>query len=362
MKSDSDQDHLTEELYSRIEAQRKTIEVLMDAVEGYAAEGKSSLSLLSENLNLERVVQQKTVRLQQQEQELRKALDDLQLSQTQLLQGKKLESVGRLAAGIAHEINTPIQFIGDNINFLKEAFVDVAHLLETINLQMAAVARGESFEQACHCVGEKMVELDWDYLAEEIPAAIDQSRDGVKRISSIVQAMKEFSHPSSKEMAASDLNRIIQTTITVASNEWKYWANMETELDPDLEQVMCLSDELGQVILNLLVNGAHALEEKMKATGNSDKGTITVSTRQDGRYAEIRIADTGCGIPAHIREKVFEPFFTTKPVGRGTGQGLAIAHDVVVKKHGGTLDFDSKEGQGTVFIIRLPLDRQPQEP
>jgi two-component system, NtrC family, sensor kinase len=357
MKRDKDHDQLMTDLRFKIEAQRKTIEVLMDAVEGFAAEGNSPLELLSENLSLEGVVQRKTEILQQQGRDLQNALNELQATQAQLLQANKLESVGRLAAGIAHEINTPAQFVGNNIDFLKDAFADIGSLLETVKEQMAKLDQGGVPEQVAQVVRQSLSQTEWSYLAEEIPTAIEQSRDGVTRISTIVQAMKEFSHPSSKEMALSDINSILQTTIIVASNEWKYWANMQEDLEPELPQVSCLSDELGQVFLNILVNAGHALEEKIKSTGENEKGTIKVSTHLDGRHVEIRIADSGCGIPAPIREKIFDPFFTTKSVGKGTGQGLAIAHDVIIRKHGGTLTFDSEQGQGTVFVIRLPLDR-----
>jgi signal transduction histidine kinase len=358
MTSEKEYDQLINELRHRVESQRKTIEVLMDAVEDKATEGTSPLALMSETLNLEKIVQRKTEILQRQGQELKKALDELKLTQARLLQANKLESVGRLAAGIAHEINTPVQFVGSNIDFLTEAFTDVGDLLETVKEQMIALDQGTPADQVSQAVRVRMEQMEWSYLAEEIPIAIEQSRDGVKRISSIVQAMKEFSHPSGKEMVLCDINAIIQRTITVASNEWKYWANMQTDLEPDLPNILCHSDELGQVILNILINATHALEEKMKTTGESEKGTINVSTRLDGRDVEIRITDNGCGIPPHIRENIFEPFFTTKTVGKGTGQGLAIAHDVITGKHGGTLSFDSEQEQGTVFIIRLPLDRR----
>ena len=200
--------------------------------------------------------------------------------------------------------------------------------------------------------------IDVAYLTKEIPEAIQQSLEGIERVAKIVQAMKEFSHPGSEEKTAIDLNSAIESTLTVARNEWKYVADMVMELDPTLPLVPCLPGELNQVVLNIIVNAAHAITDVV-GDGSRGKGTITVSTRRDGGWVEIRITDTGTGIPEAVRDKVFDPFFTTKEVGKGTGQGLAIAHDVVVKKHGGTLTFTSEIGQGTVFRIRLPLGNLP---
>jgi signal transduction histidine kinase len=166
--------------------------------------------------------------------------------------------------------------------------------------------------------------------------------------------MKDFSHPGPQAMTPVDLNRAIESTITVASNEWKYVAEVETELDPELPPVPCLPGELNQVVLNLIVNGAHAIADVV-GDGSAGKGVIKVSTRCDGEFAEIRIADTGTGIPVEARNKIFDPFFTTKEVGKGTGQGLSIAHDVVVHRHKGRISFDTELGRGTTFVIRLPL-------
>jgi len=193
-----------------------------------------------------------------------------------------------------------------------------------------------------------------EYLMGEIPRALDQSLEGVERIASIVQAMKEFSHPGTGEKTLVDLNQCLRSTVTVSRNEWKYVANVDTELDDGLPPVCCLPGELNQVFLNLIVNAAHAIGDVVRE-GVGRKGKIVVSTRRAGDWAEIRIADTGSGIPEDIRERVFDPFFTTKDVGRGTGQGLAIARNVVVDRHGGTLTFESKTGVGTTFLIRLPI-------
>lgn len=272
----------------------------------------------------------------------------------QLLHAQKLESVGQLAAGIAHEINTPTQYIGTNIDFLDEAFGDAGKLVFHLQTLLQAEKEGRLSPALFQEARQAMDDVDWDYLATEIPSAIGQSRVGVKRVTSIVRAMKEFSHPGSKDKVALNLNTIIQTTITVATNEWKYVSVVKTDLDPGLPSIPCLSDELGQVILNMVVNAAHAIAEKLGENPEGEKGTITLATRQDGEWVELRISDTGAGIPEAIRQRIFDPFFTTKQVGKGTGQGLAIVHDVITEKHQGTITLESEVGVGTTFIIRLP--------
>ena len=197
-------------------------------------------------------------------------------------------------------------------------------------------------------------EADVDFLAKEIPGAIDQSMMGIERVRKIVQSIKEFSHPGVEGMTSVDLNRALESTITVATNEWKYVATVETDFDTELPLVSCLPGELNQAFLNLIVNAAHTISDATQG-GEDMKGTITISTRRDGEFVEIRFADTGLGIPPDVGKKIFDPFFTTKEVGKGTGQGLAITHGVVVGKHRGTLSYETELGQGTTFIIRLPL-------
>ena len=275
--------------------------------------------------------------------------------ETQLRQAQKLESVGQLAAGIAHEINTPTQYIGDNVQFLKDAFQDLRKLLVNYERLLAA-AKGDTL--TCETVREiaAMVECsDAEYLVQEIPKAIEQAIEGVTRVSTIVSAMKEFSHPDTKEKVPLDLNHAIESTITVARSEWKYVADMETELDPTLPPISCQPGEFNQVILNLIVNAAHAIADVAGKEG-SERGKIKVQTRNCEEWAEIRIQDSGSGIPERVRARIFDPFFTTKEIGRGTGQGLAIARSVVVDKHNGTIDFETEEGKGTTFVIRLPHD------
>jgi len=275
--------------------------------------------------------------------------------ETQLRHSQKMESIGQLAAGIAHEINTPTQFISDNTRFLKEAFQDVQTLLEKYDRLFQAVKENEVSPRLMTEVEEAVAAADVSYLALEVPKAIGQSLDGLERVSRIVLAMKTFSHPGSQEKKRIDLNKAIESTIIVASNEWKYIAELKTEFDPNLPLVPCFPDEINQVVLNLLVNAVHAIVDVV-GENSSIKGLITVQTGVQDGFAEIRISDTGSGIPEAHRNKVFDPFFTTKQVGKGTGQGLAIAHAVIVEKHGGTISFETTSGEGTVFLIRLPLD------
>jgi len=274
--------------------------------------------------------------------------------QTQLLQRSKLESVGQLAAGIAHEINTPIQYIGTNIDFFSESFEDISTMVATFQKLISEQDKAVDRKQQIETIDAAMEEADWEFLSEEIPSALEQTREGVNRVSAIVRAMKEFSHPGTKEISPADINKIIETTVTVARNEWKYVSEVKTRLDPELPEIKCLSDEMSQVILNILVNAAHAIAEKLGDNPAGEKGTITIATSHNENWVEMRISDTGAGIPEAIRKRIFDPFFTTKEVGKGTGQGLAISHDVITGKHGGTIEVESELEQGTSFLIRLP--------
>jgi PAS domain S-box-containing protein len=278
----------------------------------------------------------------------------------QLRQAQKLEGIGQLAAGIAHEINTPTQFVGDNIRFLKDSWGPVAEFLNFCGTMQVECALGPVSGEHLQQFSELHKKCDLEYLSEHIPKAIDLSPEGVKRNAQIVKGFKEFSHPGSEEKQAINLNQAIETTISVAKHEWKYCADLVTAFDADLPLVPCLVGEFNQVILNLIVNSAHAISNAAEKNGNAkEKGTITISTRQEGDWARIAVADTGAGIPTEIRARVFEPFFTTKEVGKGTGQGLALAHAAIVKRHQGQLWFESEMGRGTTFFIRLPLGVGP---
>ncbi|GAA4428538.1 sensor histidine kinase [Bremerella cremea] len=274
--------------------------------------------------------------------------------QMELAQSQKLESVGQLAAGIAHEINTPTQYVGDNIRFLKDSFEDIGDVLEVFDQFLQSVKAGSVDADALAKVEQAMKQADVDYLREEIPQAIDQSLSGVEQVAKIVRAMKDFSHPGGETKTMVNLSESIETTISVARNEWKYVAEVETDFDQSLEDVPCMPGELNQVLLNLIVNAAHAIGDKL-GSELTERGTITVGTRRLDNFAEIFVRDTGNGIPDSIRRRIFDPFFTTKPVGKGTGQGLAITYSVVVEKHGGEIDFTSEIGKGTTFSVRLPL-------
>ena len=276
----------------------------------------------------------------------------------QLVQSQKLEAIGQLAAGIAHEINTPTQYIGDNLTYLDETFDVLARLVKAALGLHQSVRSGQACSKCLDTIQELLEECDLELLLEDAPLAIQQSLGGIERVAKIVQATKEFSHPGSAVKELVDLNRALENTVTVARNEWKQVAEVAWDLAPDLGRVPCLPGEMNQVFLNLIVNAAHAIREVVEGSG--ERGTITISSRTVGSTAEVRIVDTGTGIPEAHRDRVFEPFFTTKEVGKGTGQGLAIARSVVVDKHGGELSFESTNGQGTTFTIRLPReDRQP---
>ncbi|MBE0584718.1 MAG: response regulator [Desulfofustis sp.] len=275
----------------------------------------------------------------------------------ELRQAQKLEAIGQLAAGIAHEINTPVQYVGDNIRFLADSFAGLLVLLqgyEDFYQEVRETEVGRTWREAIESL---QTSADIDFLREEIPVTVQQSLDGVGRVSNIVRAMKEFSHPGSTEKVQVDISKALQSTITVSRNEWKYGADLQTDFAPDLPLVSCLPAELNQVFLNLIVNAAHAIDARVK-NGDFDKGLIRVGTRVEDGQVVIEVADNGTGIPERIRHRIYDPFFTTKAVGKGTGQGLAIARDIVVEKHGGTINCQTTEGEGTTFTIILPVDER----
>jgi PAS domain S-box-containing protein len=270
----------------------------------------------------------------------------------QLRHAQKLEGVGQLAAGIAHEINTPIQFVTDNLTFLRDSWKSAHDLLEKYRSAICSAA-GLLPPPVAAALEQAEQNCDLDFIVAEVPRAIDQSLDGSRRVAEIVRAMKEFSHPDSADKTATNLNRAIESTITVARNEWKYVAEIATELDETLPAVVCYPGDINQVILNLVVNAAHAIKD---AVAEGQMGRITVRTRTRDEFAEISVTDTGTGIPETIRSRIFDPFFTTKEVGKGTGQGLSLAHNVIVKKHAGKIWFETEMGRGTTFFIDLPFN------
>ncbi|HEV7608260.1 MAG TPA: ATP-binding protein [Steroidobacteraceae bacterium] len=270
-------------------------------------------------------------------------ITERKLAEQRMAQGEHLESIGRLAAGVAHEINTPIQYLNDSVYFIREAMQELlAH-----NAKLAAQLPAQAAEDE-----------DIEDLKLELPPALDRVVDGLGRIAEIVRSMKEFSHVDQREMSRVDLNRAINSTLIIARSEYKYVADVATDFFKDLPQVLCHGGQINQVVLNLVVNAAHAIADKVK--GTPEKGLITVKTSVEDGFAVLSIGDTGGGIPEEIRKRIFEPFFTTKEVGKGTGQGLSIAHNVI-KSHGGKLDFVTEIGTGTTFYVRLPLAAEEGE-
>ena len=270
----------------------------------------------------------------------------------ELRQAQKLESMGRLAAGVAHEINTPVQFVSDSIHFLRDATTDILEVVGQLQIVRESVLAGKPSREDAEAASVAEEQADLAYLIENVPKAFDRSVEGLGRVTAIVRSMKEFAHPSSKAQVAADLNHAIQSTLTVARNEYKYVADLDCDFG-ELPPVVCSLGDLNQAILNMIVNAAHAIGDVVN--GTEQKGRITVRTRAEGPDAVIEITDTGGGIPEHIMERIFDPFFTTKEVGKGTGQGLAIAHSVVVERHGGELSVQSEPGSGTTFTIAIPI-------
>ncbi len=267
-----------------------------------------------------------------------------------VMQAQKMESIGQLAAGIAHEINTPMQFIGDNNTFLISVFDDIFEYIETLKKMIRETNPHQNDE-----IETLEEEYDIPFLKQETPEALFRTQSGVKRISKIISAMKNFAHPSGKEKKLADINQGIDVTLTISKNEWKYFADVETDFDPNLPLIACSLDEINQVFLNMVVNAAHAIEEKQKSTDDKSKGLIKISTYLEDNFVKIAISDTGVGISEETMFKLFDPFFTTKEVGKGTGQGLSIAYDIIVNKHFGNIDVKSKPGEGATFIITLPM-------
>jgi len=338
----------------------------LDAIDSYVAEGAAVVMLtgsgsdelaaeafkrgardyvqkrgLSRNM-LERIVARELER-RRLELDLRRAQERLQLAE-------KLEAIGQLAAGIAHEINTPTQYVSDNIAFVADAVADLVPVLEAFKALTDEPGREHLRALAA--------EADLDYLIAEMPAALRSAKAGIRQITKIVLAMKEFSHPGD-EMQRIDLNHAVASTATVTRNEWKYVAELALDLDPGLPPVTCHPSEINQVLLNLIVNAAHAVGDAY--SGGERKGTIRIGTRRDGRNVVVAVEDDGCGIPAEIRHRIFDPFFTTKPTGKGTGQGLAIVHRIVTNHHGGEIDVHSSPGKGTRFELRLPIGEPDDE-
>ncbi|MDD2466444.1 MAG: PAS domain S-box protein [Desulfobulbus sp.] len=280
---------------------------------------------------------------------LKKDITEIRSLQQQLLLSQKLEAIGQLAAGIAHEINTPMQYIQNNLAFFNQAFADIKKLLVAI-IKIEANSPSDT-------LAAPLQDANLDFLLTEIPECLEEVQAGIRRIVHIISALREFSHPGTNERVDIDINHALENAIIVCRSEWKYVAELDANLALELPLVSCYPDQLNQVFLNLLVNAAHAIG-KAKETDPERHGRILVSTHHDSKWVEIRISDNGSGIPKNIRQRIFDPFFTTKEIGKGTGQGLAIAHNIVVKKHGGQINCTSATGEGTVFSVRLPISRR----
>ncbi len=258
-----------------------------------------------------------------------------------------------MAAGIAHEINTPIQFISDNVYFLADAFRVFKNLVVAYQAMGETLAHLPEASVYCEQIAELAAENGWTFLQQEIPIAIQQTMEGLDRVASIVHAMGTFAHPVTEAMDFVDLNAMVQNSLTVAKNEYKYVADVALDLHPNLPPILCELGELSQVFLNLIMNAAHAIADKIDTT--FQRGVIRVCTQTDDEHVFLQIEDNGTGIPTAIQSRIFEPFFTTKPIGKGTGQGLALAHATIIKKYRGNLTFQSEPGQGTTFTIALPI-------
>ena len=276
-------------------------------------------------------------------------------TQVDFAAAQRLAAIGTLAAGIAHEINTPIQFVSDSVQFLREATSDILKLLQPMMELQRRVdegAPGDELKDALTRLAKAAEDADLGYLEQRVPPAFELCTEGLDRIAKIVRAMKEFAHPTQDEMAFADINRMVQSTLTIARSAYKHVANLETDFG-SLPPVRCFASDINQVVLNLVVNAAHAIADATR--GSEGLGTIKVVTYQDGDDAVISVTDTGTGIPESVARRVFEPFFTTKPVGQGTGQGLSMAWAIVKEKHGGELRFTTEVGKGTTFYIRVPV-------
>ncbi len=282
----------------------------------------------------------------------RQAEEEHARMELELRLAQNLEAVGQLAAGIAHEINTPIQFVGDSVRFVDEAFTDILGLLKAYARLEEALAQGQDPSAALAAVEEAKDLADLEYLRERVPAALTRSIDGAERVAHIVKAMRTFAHPPTTEKGPVDVNNAIENTLVVARNEYKYVADVETRLG-ELPFVMGNAGDLNQVLLNLVVNAAHAIQDRVGDSG--ERGRITIGTEADGDHVRLTVSDTGSGIPAEVANRIFEPFFTTKEVGRGTGQGLAIVRTIVTDGHGGTISFDTEPGAGTTFCVCVPV-------
>ncbi len=282
-------------------------------------------------------------------------LKETQISfHNKLALAQKMEAMGQLSAGLAHEINTPIQYINDNTLFLKDTFSDMDLIIEKFLHLFQTLKTGSIDTSMVKQIETALDQLDLDYTRREIPQAIDQAIEGIDRIKKVIQTMKVFSHPGKKNHVLTDVHHCLQNAIMISKNEWKHIADVSINMEPDLPKIKCNPGEINQVFLNLIVNASHAISEKTN-TQFGDKGKIEIRAHTKKNWLEISISDTGTGIPETVKPKVFDPFFTTKEPGKGTGQGLAISRSIVKDRHHGKISIETCEGKGTTFIIELPI-------
>jgi PAS domain S-box-containing protein len=283
-------------------------------------------------------------------------LTEQRIQESKRIHRMKLMAIGELSAGIAHEINTPVQFIGSNISFMGESFQDLLKVLKAYR-KLGEVVQKEPY---CHALLQEIAEIeesaDIDYLEEEIPKAFEQTLHGVKQVTDLVQGLKGFAHSGTEgEKVASDINNIINNALLVSRNVYKYVADLETNLG-DIPPVKVYPGDIGQVVINLVINASHSIEEKKGKS--TSLGKITINSLLEGNDIVIQVSDTGKGIPEGVRDRIFDPFFTTKEVGRGSGQGLAISHTIINEKHNGEISFNSVIGEGTTFTVRIPIQKK----
>lgn len=291
-----------------------------------------------------------------EESKLRKEIERRSaLLEKDLEQSKKLETIGVLAAGISHEINTPMQYITNNVNFFGDMLNDLMDGIVLYKELLFSCTSGKETEVAVEKSKKADDIVDLSYLKTEIPDAIRHTNEGLDSVTKIVNAMKEFSYMGLGEKVNTDLNNAIESAVIVSRNEWKYVAEMKMDFDPELPMISCFASDIRQAVMNLIINAAHAIGDAVQEE-NGEKGLITVTTSFNKSSVIISVADTGIGIPQKNLDKIFEPFFTTKEAGKGTGQGLAMVYNAVVKKHGGKLLCNTKLGKGTEFIIELPIE------
>ena len=277
--------------------------------------------------------------------------------QRRLNQAQKMEAIGQLASGIAHEINTPMQYISSNLSFVGQGLSELDALLVGLMKLTDSVKDGEELPPDLRSLLSIASDMELDFVRERLPQAVEDAVVGTERVSEIVQALREAAHPGTGKKVGSNINHILHNAAIVSRNSWKYHSELVEDYDESCPLVPVFVGELSQTFINLIVNAADAIEEEIERSAPSSdaRGEIRLVTRKSDDFVEVDIADTGAGIPQQIQSRIFDYFFTTKAPGKGTGQGLAIVYDVIVNKHGGELSLDSVPERGTTFTVRLPI-------